>query len=280
MMWQSLYIPTANPKKIAEAVQSVLETHGYQAYDPFPGGSGTPTGLKKMARHFVAPALNGWVRVLGEPVEELLAEINRALEEDILYGWLDEDSSGFALYQNGSRKDDLEALRPYVRTSLAELQRAAAGEMRMDEIVSKEPPVVILGADALPPEIQQLADEHGVDSKHANKMAERIGGKLFGRLAKQEGESKKDQEQARDVLMGGGRDTWNSLEGQKVRAMASALSLPEHWRTPTWEEVRDAYQVFRLRERSPRMMLMPGDKEAMKAVPDALEYIPVYMGLK
>ncbi|HEX3054324.1 MAG TPA: hypothetical protein VHP83_26950 [Aggregatilineaceae bacterium] len=280
MMWQSLYIHTADSKEIAEAVQAVLETHGYNAYDPFPGGSGTPTGLKKMARHFVAPAVNRWVRVLGEPVEELLSETSRAIGKPMLYGWLDEETSGFALYRNGKRDDDLDALRPYVRTTFEELQRAAAGEMRMDEIVSKEPPVVILGADALPPEIQQLADEHGVDSKHANKMAERIGGKLFGRLAKQAGESKSDQEQARDVLMGGGRDVWNSLEGQKVRAMASALKLPEHWRTPTWEEVRDAYQVFRLRERSPRMMLMPGDKEAMKAVPDALDYIPVYMGLK
>jgi len=140
--------------------------------------------------------------------------------------------------------------------------------------------MMILGADALPPEVQQLADEHGVNPKHASKMAEQIGGKLFGRLAKQSGESKSDQEQARDVLMGGGRDVWNSLDGQKVRAMASVLKLPDNWRTPTWEEVRDAYQVARLRERSPRMMLMPGDKEAMKAVPDALDYIPVYMGLK
>ena len=28
------------------------------------------------------------------------------------------------------------------------------------------------------------------------------------------------------------------------------------------------------------MMLMPGDKEAMDAVPDALDYTPVYMGMQ
>ncbi len=65
---------------------------------------------------------------------------------------------------------------------------------------------------------------------------------------------------------------------QRVRAIAGVLRLPDNWRLPTWETVRDAYQVHRLRARNPRMALMPGDKESMEAVPDALDYLPVYMG--
>ena len=42
--------------------------------------------------------------------------------------------------------------------------------------------------------------------------------------------------------------------------------------------MRDAYQVHRLRQRAPRLMLMPGDKETLDAVPDALDYTPVYLG--
>jgi hypothetical protein len=33
----------------------------------------------------------------------------------------------------------------------------------------------------------------------------------------------------------------------------------ENWRLPALETVRDAYQLHRLRERNPRMPLMPGD---------------------
>jgi len=77
------------------------------------------------------------VRVLGEPVEGLLHDLSLAIESPMLYGWLNEDNGNFVMYQNGKRDGDLDALKPYVRTSFEDLQRAAAGEMRVEVLESK-----------------------------------------------------------------------------------------------------------------------------------------------
>jgi hypothetical protein len=137
----------------------------------------------------------------------------------------------------------------------------------------------VMGADDLPPDIRQLAEEKGVDSRRVGNLFERLARSLFGKLAgEDDSEASEEQAQARELVMGGGRDIWNSLPGQRVRAIAGVLALPDTWRVPDWDAVREAYHVHRLRERAPRMPLMPGDKEAMDAVPDALSYLPVYMG--
>jgi len=73
-------------------------------------------------------------------------------------------------------------------------------------------------------------------------------------------------------------DPWAEPEGQRVRALASVLAIPSRWRDPSWEAVRDAYQLRRLRQRNPRLPLIPGDQQTLDAVPDALDYRPVYMG--
>ncbi len=280
--WYSLYWPATDSAPITAAFEAVLAGQGYQPFDPFPGGTGTPPALREAVKLFVAPPREGWVQVLGQPPDSCLPDIGQRAGLPALYAWLTEQDSGVALFRDGQRLDDLDALEPYLRpgTSLDQLRQAAAGKVAVPVVESDTPPVAILGAEALPPDVRRLAQEKGVDSKHANKLVEKLGGRLFGKLSKQPGESGAEQDQARALLMGGGKDMWNSLNGQRLRAIASILNLPDHWRDPTWEDVRDAYQVFRLRQRSPRMALMPGDKEAMHAVPDALDYRPVYWGLK
>ena len=42
--------------------------------------------------------------------------------------------------------------------------------------------------------------------------------------------------------------------------------------------MRDAYHAHRMRERYPRMMALPGDRESLAAVPDIAAYLPVFMG--
>ena len=64
--------------------------------------------------------------------------------------------------------------------------------------------------------------------------------------------------QARAIFAGGGRDVWNSLAGQRVRAIADSLALPANWRLPDLDAVRDAYQVHRTRQRYPRLAAMAG----------------------
>lgn len=275
--WYSLYLPVTEAQPVVEALRSLLTAEGYAAYDPFPGGTGTPPGLKETLRQFAAPVQDGWLRLLGQPAERLLPNLSTAVAVPILYAWLDEQSGGFALFSSGSRREDAAAFEPYLHPdhSPDELRSAFEGKLK----------VAVLDGDSsaaeagtLPPELHNFAQQQGVDDKQANKVFERLSASVFGKLGKSGEGSKEEMAQARAVFTGGAQDPWNSLNGQRVRAIASVLRLPGNWRLPTFETVRDAYQVHRLRERSPRMLLMPGDKEAMQAVPDGLSYIPIYVG--
>jgi hypothetical protein len=280
--WYRLFLPTADAGPVAAALASTLGAQGYAPYDPFPGGTGTPPGLTALTRMFVAPPQEGWVVVLGEFPDSLLPDFSRAIHPPVIYGWLTDQSGGFALYQDGTRHDDPGVFAPCLRPgqTLDTLRRAFAGEIKVEVLESGQPPVVALGADALPPELRQMAEDQGADPDKAGKMFGKVSGKLFDRLSRQSGASAEEQEQARAMFMGGGHDNWNSLNGQRARAIARVLNLPANWRLPTWTQVREAYQAYRLRQRAPRMALLPGDKEAMAAVPNALDYIPVYMGKK
>ena len=53
--------------------------------------------------------------------------------------------------------------------------------------------------------------------------------------------------------------------------------IPE-WGNPDFVPLRDAYQVLSRLKRRPNATLYAGDQEAMDAVPNALEYRPVYAG--
>jgi hypothetical protein len=276
MNWHTLYLPITDSQGVAGALRSLLESQGYRPYDPFPGGTGTPPDLTDMVRQFVTPDQDGWVLVLGEPAAALLPDFSRAVNVPVLHGWLTDETGGFALYRKGMRYENAAAFESYLRPGSLpdDLRQAFAGNLRVPPVGSSGPAVV--GGDALPTEIQQLAEDKQVDPKQANKLFEKISGSLFGRLGG--GAASPEQDQARAVLMGAGRDRWNSLDGQRVRAIAGVLRLPDSWRAPDWDTVRDAYHVHRLRQRSPRMHMMPGDKEALKAVANALDYLPVYMG--
>jgi hypothetical protein len=283
LTWYCLYLPRLDSEQVAEALRSLLAAQGYQPYDPFPGGAGTPPGLRAMVRQFVAPVQEGWVRVLGQPHEAILPDLSTQLGTPAFYGWLTGESGGFALFKDGARHDDPSAFEAYLRPEkdAGLLQQAFAGKLPVPVVESGGPLVAALGADALPPEVRQLAQDRGVDSKKADRLVKSLTEGLFGKISRQsEGAEQDEQDQARALVTGAGHDLWNSLPGQRVRAIVSVLNLPANWQHPTWEAVRDAYQVHRLRQRSPRMALMPGDKEAMSAVPDALSYSPVYMGLK
>lgn len=275
--WHSLFLPATGAAAVVSALHTVLDRHGYTAYDPFPGGTGTPPRLAATVRHMVAPASGGWVRVLGEPDADTLLEFQVEVALPVLVGWLTEEDGGFVLLRDGERHTDPDAFADFLRDdqTLETLRAAFAGTLRVEAVDPDEPSGAVVGADTLPPELRAFARQQGVDVDKASSLVERLGGKLLGRF---DSDADDGPAQVHTVLHGAGGDTWNSLRGQRVRALAQVLALPDNWRTPSWQQVRDAYQVFRLRERSPRMMLMPGDREAMALVPDALDYTPVYMG--
>ncbi len=273
--WHSLFIPGADTSAVAEALRALLTRRGCAPYDPFPGGTGTPPELTALVRLFVAPAQDGWVRVLGDLDAALLPDLAAALGTALLVAWLEGDGGGFALVgADGAHREDADAFAPYLRAGAApdDLRRAFAGEVRVAPLESDS------ASAGLPPGLHDVAREQGVSPQQAGKLFERLSGSLFGKLAGQTGESEAEQERARAVIMGGGRDPWNSLHGQRVRAIAGMLALPANWRLPAWEDVRDAYHAHRMRERYPRMMALPGDRESLAAVPDIAAYLPVFMG--
>lgn len=273
--WHNLYIPGTESTAVSAALRALLGRHGYTPYDPFPGGSGTPPGLTVLARLFVAPAQDGWVRVLGELDRGWWSPLSAALGRTVLAAWLDDEGGGFALATGDQCHETPEAFAPYLRESatLDDLRQAWAGQAQVGPLQDMPEP-----SEGLPPALHNLARQQGVDPRKAGNLFEQLSSNLFGRLAGQSGESAAEQQAARAALMGGGRNPWNSLSGQRVRAIAGALTLPANWRLPTWEAVRDAYHAYRMRERYPRMTPLPGDRDALAAVPEVAAYHLVFMG--
>ncbi len=263
--WHTLYVPSENTEPVVVTLKATLSARGYEAYDPFPGGSGTPPQVRQTVRLFVAPAQAGWVRVLGAPDEDALPDVQQRLDVPLLYAWLSTEGGGWALFAYGTRQETPDAFAPYLAAehTLDEL-RAAFAHTSNDAAPSAD-------ASALPPELQAMARAQGVDARQTEKLLGRLGHKLLGRF------QDADERQAQ-ALLGGAPDLWGSAAGQRVRAIAALLRLPPDWRSPDWQQVRDAYHVHRLRARHPRMAALPGDDEALAAVPNVADYTPLYMG--
>jgi hypothetical protein len=123
--------------------------------------------------------------------------------------------------------------------------------------------------DALPDDVRAMAENLNP------KQIDRMFGKWMKRVSKR---LAGDEAGARALLRGDAVD-WNSDGGRQIQALMACLDIPpDSWRYPDFTTVRDAYQLHLRRKRRPDARLLPGDAEAMQAVPDALDYTPVYMG--
>jgi hypothetical protein len=101
--WHSLYLRADDPPAIVAVLVAALQQRGYQRYDPFAGGTGTPSGLKTFVRHFIAPSVDGWVRILGEPDLQVVNDLSK--DRLVLHAWLTDADGGLALYQDGQASD-------------------------------------------------------------------------------------------------------------------------------------------------------------------------------
>ncbi len=246
-----------------------LEQAGYQRYDPFPGGIGTPSGLTSFIKLFVAPVQSGWVRVLGMPDLALMADIR--YRDTVLHAWLDETDSGITVLNDDPA--NLESLAAFLRTGkmLADLERIQRGNMP----IAVERP----NESLLPDDIQQLAHNHGVNPDQAGKLINRLTSQMFGKLDRSSaGEASTMQSQAHALASGGGQVNWNSPAAQRLKAIMNLLTVPDNWRDPSFEDVREAYQVARRLVKTPGARLMPDEQAALNAVPNAIDYIPIYVG--
>ncbi|MEP7285077.1 MAG: hypothetical protein ABI947_04835 [Chloroflexota bacterium] len=270
--WHTLYFRTDDTPAVIVALVDALQQSGYQRYDPFAGGTGTPPGLQTLIRHFVAPAQDGWVRVLGTPDPDLLPSLSAGFP--MLHAWLTDTDSGLEVYSNGAL--DEQGLNVYLLpgNTIEQLARAQQGSRPslVDRTEERLP-------DLLPDSVQQMARDYNVKPEQASKLMDRLTGQLFGKLdRKSDGEASTMQTQARALLAGTGQINWNSPAAQKLKGLASVLALPANWRDPDFDMLRDAYQVARRLRKSPNAQLMPDEQSALKAVPQAIAYEAIYVG--
>jgi hypothetical protein len=270
--WHQLLIPTMDGPAAADALRSALQAQGYKAYDPFPGGTGLSFGWKRQVRLFVTPPAGGWTRVLGAPDVDALPAVAGALNTAILYAWLTADDSGVAVWTAAGSGDLPDALADWRRADCSpdDLVRALAGNRPVAELPAEGPAML---AVPLPPDMQDMADQ--VDAGQAEKMMDRLSKSVFGKLGAGGAQAQADAQAAL-----AGQSPWNTDHGRRLRGIMDCLTVPAGWRTPTHADVREAYQIARSRQVNPDGLRLPGDDDSLAAVPDALDYQPVYAGIR
>lgn len=262
--WTSLYLFCGDVDHVQAEVEASFQTLGYEHYNPFGNMPGKAYPLA--VRLFIAPAVNGWTRLIGTPDEAMPAALSR-LGVCLLVS-LDVEVSSFQAFQAGAECDPADALTPYLKDGISPDDLQAAfnggwGETQYAASLRTDPSIPM---EALPDDVKIMAQN--LKPKHINNLFDKLLGQ-FGSVMKE------DVRAARQMLDTAPR--WDSDGGQRITAVMDCLPIPD-WQTPNFVTLRDAYQLHIRRQRNPNAMLYPGDTEAMDAVPDALRYIPVYGG--
>lgn len=251
--------PSSTNPGVAETLKAELVAHGYTLFDPFaliPGKA-----YPQAVRLFVAPVHDGWMRVIGEidpAVRPLLLAPLSELAPCLLVE-LDGIEAHVEAYLEGEPAPPEIAFMTYAREHDC-IRLALQGLFES----KPSPSVGGLPFDALPADIQELAGS--IDTK----QAEALFARMSGAFAQKAGGS----DEARDLLR---QPNWNSAGGARISALMKCLRITS-WRSPDFVTLRDAYALHTRRRRSPNATLYPGDSETIAAVPNALDYTPIYAG--
>jgi hypothetical protein len=245
-------------------LQEALEDLGYVAYDPFNGRLGK--AYPKAVKMFVAPATEGWTRILGVSDARVIPAVSR-LGMCLSMALVGEEGR-VSVYQNGADVDVAKTLEPHLRAGLTidDLKKALARPYPRPNKPARKQRIPV---EVLPEEVQAMAKD--LNPKRMDKMFDRFMNRFARRTP--------EEEAALREWMAGGQIDWDSPGGQRIRAVMACLTVPDTWRDPDFVTLRDAYQLHQRWQRLPDAHLLPGDGEAMAAVPNALEYLPVYGGI-
>lgn len=261
--WHSLFLWSEQQASIVEAIRQYLEAEDYTLYNPFGRFPGMAYPLT--IKCFVASAENSCSRILfaGEESDDLAQYLsqcgdclNISLESRmaILHFYrantLIELKTGLLAHCKSSHRKELEIVLTAESYNLANLNQGELGDIPLN---------------ALPEDLQEMAKQ--LDIKQADKLFQKLKNQLVKSVAHYDAA----------VLLQSDSD-WNSQGGQYIRAMMACLQVPEDWREPDFSTLRQAYALQKRREYDVNTTVFPGDEEALAAVPNALEYIPVYGG--
>ncbi|MFN8378905.1 MAG: hypothetical protein U0452_09560 [Anaerolineae bacterium] len=248
-VWSSVYVRSEDATAIRDALAQAATAAGYTAFNPFSGAPGR--SYPNAIRLFVSPVRGGWVRVLGEPDPTLLAPASQVAP--LLWATLEASTAHVEAWINGAQ-GTVEATFGVIPPIGDNLPPVTAVKPSESAVFA-----------ALPADVQAMNS----NPKQAQAMLNRLSG---GLLKKAGG----DPASAMAAIQGNPPD-WNSTQGRELAALLSALGIPV-WGTPDFVPLRDAYQVLSRLKRRPTATLYAGDQEAMDAVPNALDYLPVYSG--
>ncbi|MCA9887872.1 MAG: hypothetical protein KC546_05850 [Anaerolineae bacterium] len=250
--WHSLYLSPDNTVEIADALQPLLTAAGYTQYEPFVLGA---PAYEQAVRLFCAPTDHGWRRILLEITHfTLVDDIASALAPSgvCISAWMSSDEDGgLSVYQRGQRTT-LDVLYDYQTDS------PTLPDLPEQKTIGNVP------IDQMPEHIQKLA------GKVKSRQAENMFNKMTRRILHSE-----DKQAASELV--NSQPNWQSETGQQIATVLSSLGLA-NWHQPDFATLRNAYGLHLRRQRNPNALLLPGDEEAMQAVPDALEYVPYYWG--
>jgi hypothetical protein len=270
--WHNLYL-YCDEKDCAAAVAKTLRASlvasGYELYDPF----GPMPGKAYLNRvpMFITPCIDSWIRVLSDTAIDVSLASSLSHLGLCLSLQLAGDAASVEIYSNGTMADPLIALAPHLNTActIDDLHHALNDEFRH----SLESRPTVSGAvplNVLPDDVKALADD--LSLKQVDIFFNRIMSKVGARVA---GNPRAARELLTQV-----RPDWDSPGGQRIRALMKCLTIPDpYWHEPDFVTLRDAYQLHSRRKRNPDALLYPGDDNALNAVPDALDYMPIYGGM-
>ncbi len=253
--WFSLYSACADASAVTMALRDPLAALGYSEFNPF--GAMPGRAYREAVRLFVAPATNGWTRVIGEPHPVQIAALSQIAPCLLLA--LNGSDARVEAYVDGENAALETALAPYADPDCIRRALIISGGTSAPRVGSVE-------LDALPDDVRDMAQ--GIDLKQAGSLFSRLSANLMKKTG--------GEEAAARQLLTGDRPDWNSPGGARIQALLACLGLEGH--EPDFVTLRDAYALHERHRRNPNAMLYPGDAEAMRAVPDALSYQPVYAG--
>ncbi len=248
MTFSCLYFQTETltPADLLALLREVVTGAGYTPFNPF---GGLPTKhYAEQVRLFVCPRQGDSIRAIGYVQDALLPAI--AARHPFTLLSLRGDSPRFEAWDASGRSDV---------TLVAAGTSVAQTAAQPDDIFS-----------VLPDDVRRMNPDAGQAKKMFSRMSKTLLGKSGG---------EDQREAAMSLLTSRDPDApdWNSEAGQRLRACTSAFGLPDP-HTPDFDALRNAYALHERKRRRPNASSLPGDAESMAALPDALEYLPLYAG--
>jgi hypothetical protein len=254
--WISLYVPGAEPAGLADTVESALASAGATKYDPF----GTMPGLSypRAVKLFFAPKVGNWVRLIVSPDCVLEPVVTAAaLDAPLVAGFISSELVPTLTFYRGGQLIDAPAISPYVTDTegfAAHLKHPKTGASGVGGVSS----------GALPSDVRAMSG--GLPAKQVERMVNSMTGAI----------SKGDRAGAQAALQS---VDWESGAGAWMRTALAYFGLGDSV-LPDYATVSTAYRTAKRLARNPKATLYPGDAEARDAVPDVLDYLPVFYGWK